>query len=302
MFHYWAFGLKVAAEIEFPELYPISEEVYPDVIILLGNVPAEIQVENGFNSDHITIGKDLFLLHIKEVASYFVVEGSRITVSIHSNASLNEVRLFCLSNAFAALLHQRKLIPLHAAGFSFNEKVVMLLGPSGIGKSTTLAALMKKGYAPFSDDICIPHKNASGEWFVTSSYPMLKYWEEMMNKFDIVDSTKKFRLRDDLNKYGIFFHEKFSCEPQRIKLLILLQEDLQSESVTLEKITGIEAFRRLHAEAYRGEYLEYENMIQEQFNLISAMANEIPTVSITRPAKKDSLHEVIGLIESLLLN
>jgi hypothetical protein len=302
MFYYWAFGLKVAAEIEFPELYPISEEGYPDVIILLGNVPAEIQVENGFKSDHITIGQHLFLLHIKGVGSYFVEEGSRITISVHSNASFNEVRLFCLSNAFAAMLHQRKLIPLHAAGFIFKDKVVMLLGPSGVGKSTTLAALMKKGYAPFSDDICIPHKSGSVDWFVTSSYPMLKYWENTMAKLDIVESKEKFRLRTDINKFGIFFHEQFTCEPHRIKLLILLKEDLQSASVTLETITGIEAFRLLHAEAYRGEYLEYENMIQEQFNLISALANDIPAVSITRPATKDSMDEVAGLIESLLLN
>ena len=300
MFYYWAFGLSIYTEIEFPELYPTSEVSFPDVNILFGPVPSEINVENGFKSDYLSIGQKSFLLHVKDLASYLVEEGSRITISLHQSASLNEVRLYCLSNAFAALLHQRKLIPLHAAGFLFEEEVVMLMGSSGAGKSTTLAAMMKKGYAPFSDDICVPKKNESGDWIAYSSYPMLKYWEETLNKFYIPESAKKVRLRSDLNKYGVFFHDKFTCNPHKIKMLILLEEDPHVGEVSIKKITGIETFVRLQAEAYRREYLEYESMTPSHFRLLSSMANELPVFSLTRPSKKESYDEVVGIIESIL--
>ena len=300
MFYYWAFGLSIYSEIEFPELYPTSEVSFPDVNILFGPVPSEINVENGFRSDYLSIEQESFLLHVKDVASYFVEEGSRITISIIEHAPINEVRLFCLSNAFAALLHQRELIPLHAAGFLFEGKVVMLMGSSGVGKSTTLAAMMKKGYAPFSDDICVPIKNGTGDWTAYSSYPMLKYWEETLNKFDIPESAKKVRLRSELNKYGVFFHDKFTCNPHKIKTLILLEEDQHVGEVSIKKITGIEAFVRLQAEAYRREFLEYENMTQSHFRVLSSMANELPVFSLTRPSKKESHDEVVGIIESIL--
>lgn len=303
MFHYWAFGLAIVSEIEFPELFEVQEGTNSVVKIRSGLVPAIIENTEGYNSDFLGISPEQFLYHIPGIASYFVENGKTITISIDQDADLNEMRLYCLSNAFAALLHQRGLIPLHAAAFLHEEEIIMLMGSSGAGKSTTLAALIDKGYDPFSDDICVPlDKKINGCWHAFSSYPMMKYWADTFEKVNLGNMNDQRRLKPALDKYGMFFHEKFITSSRRIKLIILLEKDSNVEKVSSRVLTGIEAFDRLQAEAYRREYLGYENMIQNHFKVLSSMADGISIILVTRPSNKDSVAEVVGSIESILLN
>ena len=303
MHYYWAFGLYIFSEIDFPELYKIQPRKTTDIKVLIGIVPTKVDASKGFLSDQLTITPNSFIFKVDGVASYFVENGTTITIEFDKATDLNTMRLFCLSNAFAALLHQRNVIPIHAAAFVHDEELVLLMGSSGSGKSTTLAALINKGYIPFSDDICVPYLNSSDKaWYAYSSYPMMKYWADTFKKVDIGNADEEKKIRPTVEKYAVYFHERFIAEPRKIKLLILLDSDPFIENVRSNEMTGIQSFEKILEQAYRKEYLAHECLIEEHFIQTSIMAKDLNSILISRPANLDSIASIVNRIESILNN
>ena len=301
MYNYRAYGLTISSEICFPELYQIDSFTRPDVEIKYGSIPAKIITDAGLNSDKLIISPQVFLLKIEGIANYLVEAGKTIVIELAQEEQLDEMRLFCLSNAFAALLHQRGQIPLHAAAFIHENELILIMGESGAGKSTALAAMINKGYDPFTDDVCIPYyDNQSRSWYAFSSYPMMKYWSDTFTKIKIGKADEGRKLRTAFDKYGVFFHEKFIAEALKIKLIILLDKDSSQVEVCSRQLTGIESFEKIHAQAYRKEYLEYESMLKDHFVQSTEMAKSIKSILVSRPDNIDSIASVVKCIESVL--
>lgn len=302
MHYYWAFGLSIVSEIDFPELYKIQPRKTTDIKVLIGTVPAKVNASQGFLSDQLTITPNSFFFSIAGVASYYVENGTTITIAYDLQIDMKTVRLFCLSNAFAALMHQRNMIPLHAAAFVHDEELVLLMGESGSGKSTTLAALINKGFIPFSDDICVPYLNKSDKaWYAYSSYPMMKYWADTFKRVDIGNAEAEKKIRPAFDKYAVYFHESFIAEPRKIKLLILLDCDPLVEDVRSSELIGMKSFEKIVAQAYRKEYLAPESLIEAHFIQASTMAKDLTAISISRPTNLDSIASVVNSIESVLI-
>lgn len=301
MFYYRAFGLTISSEINFPELYQADLLSSADVQVKFGEISSNVKINTGFVSDTLIVSPHIFLLKMEGIATYLVEAGKTVTIEIEDGADLNEVRLFCLSNAFAALLHQRGQIPLHAAACIHDNELVLILGESGAGKSTTLAAMINKGYSPFSDDICIPYyKDHDQSWYAYSSYPMMKFWADTFTKVNISNASDSRKLRPGLDKYGVYFHEKFIPESRKIKLIILLEIDSEQNEVNFRELSGIEAFSTIHAQAYRREYLEYESMLKSHFIQSTEIAKSLKIIRVSRPDNHDSLETIMKCIESVL--
>jgi len=301
MFYYRSFGLTISSEIYFPELNPIDLLLTADIQIKYGEISNNINPITGFISGRLIISPQLYFLKIEGIATYLVEGGKIITIKIEDNADLNEVRLFCLSNAFAALLHQRGQIPLHAAAFIHENELVLIMGESGAGKSTTLAAMINKGYSPFSDDICIPYFDASDQsWYAYSSYPMMKFWADSFTKVNIDKVSEGRKLKSGLDKYGVYFHKNFITDSRKIKLLIMLEVDSQDNKVCFREINGMESFEKIQEQAYRKEYLEYESMLKDHFIQSTELAKSIKTILVSRPGNADSISSLVEGIGFML--
>jgi hypothetical protein len=270
----------VASEMEFPELYPMDSGLVSNVQIRLGKVPEVIPHPGGYHGQMIDVTPNVYRLTVKDVATFFVADGVKITIDIHEGASLDMVRLFCLSNAFAALLHQQKKIPLHAAALLHDDHLLMIMGDSGVGKSTTLATLMKKGLKPFSDDVCVPVKE-NGLWQFYSSYPMMKFWKSTLEMEDIGLKADR-KIRPDLEKYGLYFHNDFITSPRKPLILFVLSKSNQSEGVSIQRINGVELFQHLERNAYRAEYLQASDLRKEHFHFFAELSNQVPCYLLNR--------------------
>ena len=297
MYYYWAYGLTIRSSVLFPELFPIDETGVTDVELVIGDVPDTISGETGFRSSHLMISSSEYLLHVKGIASYYVSSGSRIIIKPLDSADWESIRLFCLSNAFAALLHQRNQIPLHCSAFIDQDELVLIMGESGAGKSTTLAAMINKGYIPFSDDVCVPViSETNDELYLYSSYPMMKYWLDTYAKVDIAGGLKDRKIRPDQEKYGVYFHDRFSRTPMKVKRVVLIEKDSSVTEVDTRAIQGIELFQRLERNAYRGEYIGFSGLQKEHFTVFSRIANTTKTMLISRPADENSIAAVAEII------
>lgn len=95
---------------------------------------------------------DLCVEWRREVQFMFPSGNDRITV-ICSPAKLSFVPAALMSMGMGILLLRRGLLCLHGAALRINGRTVALLGESGAGKSTTSAALIRRGAIPLSDDL-----------------------------------------------------------------------------------------------------------------------------------------------------
>jgi hypothetical protein len=297
---YWAYGLKVGSQLPFPELLPLQNDDPCDLTVAWGSIPVIEKTPNGFHSETYDITPTRYRITIKDVASYFVQEGKRIIISADPNADQDSIRLFCLSNAFAAALHQRKTIPIHCAALIDKGQLVLVLGDSGAGKSTTMASLVQKGLKPFSDDVCVPFQDPeTGMISLFSSYPMMKFWKETL---DLVGLNSKVdrKIRPDMEKYGIYFHQSFLTEALNPKLIILLEKTDEVSTPILAPISGIELFTKLESNAYRGEYLGFSDLKKEHFMLFTQLANQSACYLLKRPLTGNFVNEVAQKIINLL--
>lgn len=300
MYTYWAYGLKVGSQIPFPELFPIDDDGPMDLDIILGDIPIIEKTETGYHSADYDITPDAYRITIKDVASYHVSEGKRIIIKAEPNADQDSIRLFCLSNAFAAALNQRKTIPLHCAALIDKGELVLILGNSGAGKSTTMASLMQAGLKPFSDDVCVPLLDPeTAKISLFSSYPMMKFWKETLDLMGLNSKVDR-KIRPDMEKYGIYFHQSFLTDALAPKLIILMEKSDQVSSPVLTKISGIELFTKLESNAYRGEYLGFSDLKKEHFMLFTQLANQSACYLLKRPLTGNFVDEVAQKIINLL--
>jgi hypothetical protein len=290
----------VGSQLPFPELLPLQNDDPCDLTIAWGAIPVIEKTLNGFHSEAYDITPTHYRITIKDVASYFVQDGKTIFIEAHEKADQESIRLFCLSNAFAAALHQRKTIPIHCAALIDKGELVLILGNSGAGKSTSMASLIQHGLKPFSDDVCVPFKDpASGLISFFSSYPMMKFWKETLELVGQENAVDR-KIRPNMEKYGIYFHQSFLTEALAPKLIIFLEKTDEFSTPILAPLSGIELFTKLESNAYRGEYLGFSDLKKEHFMLFTQLANQSACFMLKRPASGNFVKEVAEKIINLL--
>jgi energy-coupling factor transporter ATP-binding protein EcfA2 len=301
MFYYWAYGLTIRSEIFFPELMPFDPTESVDITLNVGKVPTHEGERQGSVNQKYFIDDFYYKLIVPGIATYWAEGGSNIIIEKFEDVDEREVRLYCLSNVFAALLNQRKIFPLHAASIKIKDHLVLICGPSGSGKSTLLASLLSKGYKIFSDDVCVPFVTSSDKVHMYSSYPMMKFWRETISNFPYLGEPG-FQLRHGYDKYGFFFHNDFETKALMPSLVLFLEKSTKGAGLNFREINGIGLFQKLASNAYRGEYLGGLDLKQSHFELFSSLAKQLQGYVIERPNDFNSMNELSDKVGEIIKN
>lgn len=295
MYYYWAYGLTIKSEMEFPELLALPENEFNDIELVCGIAPEHNQENLHDVKKNIYISSDAYKLILPDVATYWAENGNSIIIQPVLLADRSKVRLFCLSNVFAAILNQRGIIPIHAAALKVNNRLVLICGHSGAGKSTLVGDLKSRGFSVFSDDVCVPETNLSNQILMYSSYPMMKFWDETIKRLPNLGEPD-VQLRPDVNKFGFYFHEQFDNSPKQPVMVFFLEklEDLQQ--VEVQEVKGFKLFQYLESNAYRGEYLGAFDLREKHFDFFSNLANQLRGFVIKRPKGEDSIDYITDVV------
>lgn len=299
MNYYFAYGLTIASEIDFPELVPITLADTPDVKVTIGRVPDNLYENTDNEPLNLYLSPTEYLLQVNGTASYYAKEGNEVIIEPYANTCEKSIRLFFLSNAMAAILYQRKQIPLHGSAIYNHDGVVLFLGDSGAGKSTTVATLETKGYRIFSDDVCVPFVKGN-HIEIHAAYPMMKLWKDTFHKIDIGNYHDDARIRPDIEKYSKFFNESFSTAPRRVNKIFILEKSLSDNPLQIKTLKGIEAFKHLQNYAYRLSYIDAMDVKVAYFEMLNAILHHVPIIHISRPANQNTIHELVQLIETYM--
>lgn len=300
MYKYWGFGLNIASEIAMPELLP-TEFDSPDVTISNGKVPESIDGVNVQKRRFSQLSETEYILEVRNICRYYAGNGSTIIIEPCTTIEEQSIRLFLLGTVIAAILYQRGNIPLHASALLKDGKLTLFTGNSGAGKSTLLASLLKKGYTVFTDDICVINQDPDTNLINgTASYPMIKLWEDSINKIAYGPFNKDFKIRPQLPKFGQFFHSTFYTSSFPIEKVFILQINSETNEISYRKINTIQAFKSVEQQAYRYRFTTGDKLRPLHFKLMSSLAGSVPVIEMKRPLSGTKIEDFSNLVESLL--
>ncbi len=301
MYKYFAFGLSIESEIYFPELFTGINNINTDVQIKIGAIDSFVQLSPISLANELVIDQNYFYLNVAGIGKYYATSGNLIIIEPYATADLESLRLYCLSNVFAAILFQRQVFPLHAAALKIENKLVLICGDSGAGKSSLQASLLSKGVKIFSDDVCVPYLSSSGEVFMHPSYPIMKFWRDTLSYFPFLGEPD-VQLRPNYEKFGFFFHDEFQEKALSPSLVFFLEKSSVISELHLREIKGVELFQKLDSNVYRGEFLGQLDLRMSHFELFSRLANQLQGYVIERPTSINTINELSNKVEEIIRN
>jgi hypothetical protein len=276
-YSYRAYGLNVLSEIRVTGFEPASFDE-AEVHIQTGTVPETLDPLINRGVLYESNARE-FKLHIDQVADYYVKDGGEIVVQPLGKASEGEISAFIIGSIFGALLHQRRMLPLHASTVIFKGKCLVFAGISGAGKTTLAAALIKAGGSLVADDISVI--SFSGEKpFVRPAFPTIKIWKDSLSHLGLSAAGLE-PVRDELEKYYLPV-QNFKIENIPINHVFVLHSH-NRETIEMKDLQGIDKFIVLKKHTYFFRGLPKTGLEQNHFVLVNQLANLVPVTTLIRP-------------------
>jgi hypothetical protein len=191
------------------------------------------------------------------------------------------------------------LFPLHGAAVLMEEDAVLLSGPSGAGKSTLATALVRRGHALLSDDVC-PVEFRAGEAWLWPVLARVKLLEDAIAALGLEKATTYSRSARGLKgnfRLAALAQGIRVVRPVRVKAIWALEEP-GGEVIACRRLALREAFAALEARVHRakmGRLLGRGAWILRQTCLA---AETIPVYRLERPRALERLAETAELIEN----
>ncbi|HET6764014.1 MAG TPA: hypothetical protein VFH27_10080 [Longimicrobiaceae bacterium] len=195
---YTLYGLRVSASAALPGLRPdtagAGADGDPVVSLVIGRLPAGLEWQNGRTappwhlSPHLdSQGQPMLSIRALPAAHHlryadgteFVVErgGGAVWCRWPAALSLENTCTYLLGPVMGFLLRQQGFTCLHASAVEVDGGAVLLVGQSGAGKSTTAAALARRGLRVLADDVAVLQR-AGGAWEVRAAHAQLRLWPD----------------------------------------------------------------------------------------------------------------------------
>ena len=294
-FHYTAYNLTIASEIEMRELFPITDSNFSketaDIYIHCSPEPNFLM-----NPGTQKVTSDYIWFEV-ECGRLVCRNGNEIIAETNNEPNqMKELRHYIVSHAMCFLMYMRGILPLHSSSVGNKIGAITLLGNCGAGKSTYSSLLRKRGYKLLADDVtAISIKD--GTPYVQLSIPQQKYTEESAKQEGL--SLDELECVDEgRGKYRLYLSKDDMCsEPKPATAMFELIPDYEKNELRIEKVEGLDALRLL-SNYHFSQYLSNHNdgLSVEIFQTMVTLAKECCIYRIYRPTNRDAREEVLELI------
>lgn len=291
-YNYHLFGFPVVSEFELPELgtpEAINHNIElsdHSVQITRGSVPNNL--EGGHKiEDFLEFNSTECTYHVKDVARYLISAGKSIVIEPARNASMIDIRFYLFGTIIGALLHQRKLLPLHVSAVETPRGIVAFTGPSGAGKSTTAYDVHNAtGWRLLSDDVAVidPEKSAT---LLHCGIFRQKLWKDTVERAGLKPETLT-RDTTRAEKYHVVSPNLFLAEPRYLHSLIILDV---GPAAVLNVLGPSQAFAEVMNTIYRPDLARMFGDMPTIMQNAASIANVIDTFRFRRPWAIDDISE-----------
>lgn len=224
-----------------------------------------------------------FSMDVKNVGWFYAASGNFISLFLYPEATKPMVELYLNGSVYGAILHQRKILPLHGSSFIFENQGIMICGESGAGKSSITASFCKNGAKFLTDDVS-PVVFKDEKPYIKPLSDRIKLWEDSLSQLKIKDSNLE-KIRHDFPKY---YYSMQSIDDQYPLDFIFIVEKHDSKSIKISEISGWHKFQELRNEIYRWNYLQAMKQTEVSYlKSIINMSNYAKIIKVCRPFSID---------------
>ena len=298
---YGAYGLRVCSAIALPfdPFDPLpGPSAEPDVTVRLGAVPATLPAGPG-NVTRTPIGEarsGAFLMLVEGVARYLVTDGRDVLIEPLEGDD-EVVGLFCVGLPFTILLQQRGVATLHAAAVATEAGAVLLLGRSGIGKSSLAAALVERGYPLLADDVTGVALDAGGRPVALPALLPQRLWAHTLDKMKWRPRARA-KVRRDMEKYWVRA-ERHCATPLPVRAAFVLNSEKRPD-IAIESVSPSAAFWTLWRHTHYRRVMDALGQRPAHFRAVTTMAWSVPLGRVVRPRTPFLLETLTDRIEAHL--
>jgi hypothetical protein len=227
---YRLYGLQIQSNFSIPALTEISSLGFnPNVTIQLvsdGCIDDFMPKEVAQQPIALRIEPTDALVYLYNAGVYLIQGGCKIVIVSAPQACSQNICQALLGIVMAVLLYQRGLYILHASTAAIHGMAISVLGDSGAGKSSVLAALLAQGFQGIVDDLTalrlephtawaypgVPHVKLAPEVANSLGLPVsaLQSQDESYFSFSSAHQSSAFPLR---HLYILEYGSQFLIEP-----------------------------------------------------------------------------------------
>jgi hypothetical protein len=275
-YRYRLFGLSVLSEIALPELVPDPGDGAADVRIRIGTIAKSTDAEAGLH-----VEGDEALLVIPAAGRFLSRAGLEMLVEPADGVSERNLRLYLLGSAFGAILHQRRLLPLHANAVVVEGRAIGFMGHPGAGKSTLAAWFHDRGFDVLADDVCVVTAGPDGRPLAHPGIPRLRLWRAALEAGGR-DASAYERAFDDMDKYTVPTDLDRLLPAVPLSHLYLLEKAEAGDPASVTRLEGSAAVEAMIANTYRGAYVRLMGQTREHMLACARLARTVPVFRARR--------------------
>lgn len=236
-----------------------------------------------YKDDFIQLNQNEFSLNISNVGWFYASNGSFVSITPYPPVNKNTIELYLNGSVYGAILHQRKILPLHGSSFIWNRKGILICGDTGAGKSSLTASFCFDGAEFLTDDVT-PIILANNKPLIWALSDRIKLWEDSLSQLNLEKKGLK-RIDPTIEK---FYYPFKSRKPDIFNLdHIVILEKSEKTDIIFDEISGAGRFAALRNEVYRWEYLQ--GMSQSElvyFRQLLNISQFVYLTKVSRPEKE----------------
>lgn len=276
---YHAYEIEFASELPLPLLQP-GRGGPADVTIALGPIETEMDAD-AFGFRNWSASRDSFLFEARGVGRLLVSGGRTILAERAPGASDAALASIILGSGLAALLMQRRILPLHAGAIAVEGGAVLIVGRSGAGKSTLLAALIEAGRVMMADDVTGVLPARDGTLLALPCGPAIRLWQRSLALLGR-DSAGLAPVREDLGKFYAPV-ARFHDAPLPVRAVVYLSER-SGGTASVHPIGRLARVECLSRFVFRKAFLRGMDLQRLAFERVTALAGQCEMIALHRPA------------------
>lgn len=297
-------GLVVDSDLVLPHLAGAVDTTaqLPDVRIVLGAVKDAVADWDAYFTHPNTDRANLFCRPLDDLFLH-IQGGTQIIVDRPETMPDSEVALILIGLGWGLLCHQRRLTPLHCSAVVQDGSAMAFTGESGAGKSTLLTGLVRRGYAPCTDDLMVIAPGDPPR--IHEMRIGMKLWDDAVSHFALTPGDE-LRLRDTRRKFHVPHQDTSRDSTRPLGALYILSDSAPGSDPVITPLEGSSSWIELFRSVYRVDMLPWARPVGELARQVTALAQSVPLYRFSRPRDfsrfddgLDVLEEHMGSLPSL---
>ena len=287
-YRYRSYGLTIETPFACDGWEPADGNTNMDVVavdgVVANRLPAAVVSHPRFDA-----APGLFLHRGGPRTGRLLVQGgNRVVVQRRAEADEAVLAKQFGASAVPAVMRHRGLLVIHASAAVLDEGAVLIAGHSGAGKSTTLAALLKRGFRMLSDDVSVVRFGKDDELEVLPGPARVRLTKRSAAGVGIEVTNDTGNSVGPVRKRAVPTEHSMATAAAPLRALFILRIGGR-ERVTITTLAGTEKFQAVLA-CVCGPLLEDDH--PQLFPLLRCVLEAVPGFELQRPGDRWSAEEV----------